>query len=70
MRGLMLGGLAGLCGALVLTAVTEAAAALSGAQTIVGAATGSEPGAIYAVGLAAQITVGGLVGIPFRWAAL
>ena len=69
MRGVVLGGLAGLGAGLVLTAVTEAAAALSGAQTIVGAATGSEPGAIYAVGLAAQITVGGLVGIPFRWAA-
>ena len=69
MRGVVLGGLAGLGAGLVLTAVTEAAAALSGAQTIVGAATGSEPGAIYAVGLAAQITVGGLAGIPFWRAA-
>ena len=65
----MLGGLAGLCGALALTAVTETAAALSGAQTIVGAATGSAPSIAYVAGLVAQIAVGGLAGIPFWRAA-
>ena len=69
MREVVLGGLAGLCGALALTAVTEAVAALVGARTVVGAATGSAPGATYAAGLAAQIAAGGLAGIPFWRAA-
>ncbi len=69
MREVVLGGLAGLCGALALTAVTEAVAALAGARTIVGAATGDASGIAYAAGLAAQVAVGGLAGIPFWRAA-
>ena len=64
MRGLIHGGLAGLCGALALTAVTEAAAALSGAQTIVAAASVSTPGLAYVAGLVAQIAAGGLAAFP------
>ena len=65
MRGLMLGGLAGLCAALALTAITEAIRALWGVPTIVGAATGSALGIAYAASLAAQIAAGSLAGIPF-----
>ena len=65
----MLGGLAGLCAGLALTAATEAAAALSGAQTIVGTATGVALGIAYVTGLASQIAVGVLAGIPFWRAA-
>ncbi len=64
----MLGSLAGLCASLALTAVTEAIEAAWGVPTIVEAATGSTPGAAYVAGLAAQIAVGGLAGIPF-WQA-
>ena len=65
----MLGGLAGLCAGLALTAVTEAVAALVGAQTIVAAATGAAPGATYLGALAAQVAVGGLAGTPLWRAA-
>ena len=65
----MLGGLAGLCAGLALTAVTEAVAALAGAQTIVAAATGAAPGATYLGALAAQVAVGGLAGTPLWRAA-
>ena len=69
MRGLMLGGLAGLCGALALTAMTEAVAALLGPPSIVGVAAADAHIAIYVTGLAVQIAAGGLAGIPFWRAA-
>ena len=68
MSRLVLGGISGLVGALALTAVTEAIGAAWGVPTIVEATTGSTPGAAYVTGLAAQIAVGGLAGIPF-WRA-
>lgn len=69
MRGLILGGLAGLCAGLALTAVTEAAAALLGTPSVVGATAADAHIAIYVAGLAVQIAVGGLAGIPFWRAA-
>ena len=64
----MLGGLAGLCAGLALTAVTEAAAALSGTTSIVGVVAGDAHIAIYVAVLAVQIAVGCLAGIP-SWRA-
>ena len=68
MRELIFGGLAGLCAGLALTAVAEAAAAPLGAQTIAGVVAGDSHVAIYVTGLAVQIAVGCLAGIP-SWQA-
>ena len=68
MRGLVSGGLAGLCAGFAMTAVAEAAAAPLGAQTIAGVVAGDSHVAIYVTGLAVQIAVGGLAGIA-SWQA-
>ena len=64
MRGLISGALAGLCAGLALTAVTEAAAALLGTPSIVEVIASDAHTAIYVAGLAVQIAVGALTGIP------
>lgn len=68
MRGLMPGGLAGLCAGVAMTTVSEAAAAPLGAQTIAGVVAGDSHVAIYVAGLAVQIAVGCLAGLP-SWQA-
>ncbi len=69
MRGLALGGIAGLVSGLAMTAVMVVIEATSGAPSIVGAAAGSTVGIAYIAGLAAQTAAGGLAGILFWRAA-
>ncbi len=68
MRGLIPGLLAGLCAGIAFTAMAEAAGAPLGAQTVVGTVAADAHIAIYVTGLAAQIAVGCLAGVP-SWQA-